>query len=57
LVLCIDEKTGIQALERKYPGRLPVTGRAGRQEFEYIRHGALSLFASREVHSGQVAGW
>lgn len=57
LVLCIDEKTGIQALERKYPGRLPAPGRAGRQEFEYIRHGALSLFAAREVHSGQVTGW
>jgi len=57
IVLCIDEKTGIQALERKYPGRLPVPGCPGRQEFEYIRHGTRSLFAAREVHSGQVTGW
>jgi transposase len=56
-VLCIDEKTGIQALERKYPDRQPGPSRLGRREFEYIRHGTLSLFAAREVHSGQVTGW
>ena len=56
-VLCIDEKTGIQALERKYPDRLPTPSHLGRREFEYIRHGTLTLFAAREVHSGQVTGW
>jgi transposase len=57
VVLCIDEKTGIQALERKFPDRAPAPRRHGRREFEYIRHGTLSLFAAREVHSGQVFGW
>lgn len=56
-VLCIDEKTGIQALERKYPDQPPTPSRPGRREFEYIRHGTLTLFAAREVHSGQVTGW
>src|SRR6266849_5158256 len=39
LVLCVDEKTSIQALERKYPGRPMEAGRPERREFEYIRHG------------------
>lgn len=57
VVLCIDEKTAIQALERVYPERLPEPRSPGRREFEYIRHGTLTLFAAREVHSGQVTGW
>lgn len=57
IVLCIDEKTSIQALEQKYPDRLPAPRRPGRREFEYIRHGTLTLFAAREVQSGQVTGW
>ncbi len=57
VVLCMDEKTGILALERRWPDRLPTPGQAGRREFEYIRHGTLTLFAAREVHSGQVIGW
>ena len=39
IVLSIDEKTGIQALERKFPAALPAPGRYGRREFENIRHG------------------
>lgn len=35
IVLCIDEKTGIQALERKYPDRMPAPECSGRREFEY----------------------
>ncbi|MDE3076816.1 MAG: IS630 family transposase [Chloroflexota bacterium] len=58
VVLCIDEKTAIQALERAAPERLPGPHNVlGRREFEYIRHGTLTLFAAREVHSGQVTGW
>lgn len=57
MVLCIDEKTGIQALERRFPDRPPAPGRSGRREFEYLRHGTLTLFAAQEVASGRVYGW
>ena len=56
IVLSIDEKTGIQALERKSSGRDPARGRARRREFEYIRHGTQSLIAAFEVASGKVFG-
>ena len=39
VVLSVDEKTGIQAIERKHADRAPVPGRARRREYEYIRHG------------------
>ncbi|HEX9869952.1 MAG TPA: transposase, partial [Candidatus Tectomicrobia bacterium] len=49
-----DEKTGIQALERKHP-TLPLTpGRIERREYEYIRHGTLALIANFEIATGQV---
>jgi len=56
VVLSIDEKTGMQALERKYPGRRPGLGQPGRREFEYIRHGTLTLIAALNVHTGAVLG-
>jgi len=56
VVLSIDEKTSIQALERKYPGTPAKPRQAGRFEFEYIRHGTQSLIAAFEVHTGQVFG-
>jgi len=39
VVLSFDEKTGMQAVERKHPDRPPRPGRLARHEFEYIRHG------------------
>ena len=54
IVLSIDEKTGIQAIERKHLGRGPVPGRLRRREFEYIRHGTQTLIAALDVHTGQV---
>jgi transposase len=55
-LLCIDEKTGIQALERRYP-TLPVRpGQIERREFEYVRHGVVDLFAAFDVRTGQVFG-
>lgn len=54
VVLSIDEKTSIQAIERKYPGRNPATGRLRRREFEYIRHGTQTLIAALNVHTGEV---
>lgn len=56
LVLCVDEKTSIQALERKYPGRSMKPGRPERREFEYIRHGPRCLIASLIVPTGQILG-
>lgn len=49
-----DEKTGIQALERKYPKRSMRPGKVEKQEFEYLRHGAQCLMANFMVATGQV---
>lgn len=56
VVLSIDEKTGMQALERRFPDRPAVPGRPRRREFEYTRHGTQSLLCAFEVHRGQVVG-
>lgn len=56
VVLSIDEKTGVQAIERKHADRAPQCGRARRREFEYIRHGTQALTAALDVHSGRVLG-
>jgi len=55
-VLCIDEKTCIQALERRRRLVLPRPGREGRCEFEYIRHGTRCLIAAFDIRSGKVFG-
>ena len=56
VVLCVDEKTAIQALDRLDPV-LPLSpGRAERHGFEYYRHGTLSLYAALEVATGRVDG-
>src|SRR5688572_20170436 len=56
VVLCIDEKTAIQALDRLDPV-LPLSpGRAERHGFEYFRHGTLSLYAALNTESGEVIG-
>ena len=55
-VFCVDEKTAIQALDRKDP-ILPLSpGRAERHGFEYVRHGTLSLFAALNIKTGDVLG-
>ena len=56
VVFCIDEKTTIQALDRRDPV-LPLSpGRAERHGFEYVKHGVLSLYAALDVGSGHVEG-
>jgi len=55
-VLCIDEKTGMQALEHKYPFKAPTRNTPGRREFEYRRHGTRTLFAAFNPHTGHVFG-
>ena len=55
-VFCVDEKTAIQALDRRDP-ILPLSpGRAERHGFEYVRHGTLSLYAALETQTGEVLG-
>ena len=54
VVLSIDEKTGMQALERRFPDRPPARGRRRRREFEYTRHGTQSLLCAFEVHRGRA---
>lgn len=53
-VMSCDKMTGIQALERAYPTHAMTFGQVERQEFEYVRHGTLSLIASWDVATGQV---
>jgi len=49
-----DEKTGIQATERKHPTKPMKPGHVALREFEYIRHGTQALIASFEVATGQI---
>jgi len=54
IVLSVDEKTSIQALERTQPPLPLRAGRAVRHTHDYRRHGVLDLFAALEVATGQV---
>ena len=55
-VFCVDEKTAIQALDRKDPV-LPLSpGRTERHGFEYYRHGTRSLYAAFNTKTGEVLG-
>jgi transposase len=49
-----DEMTGIQALERNAPDRPMTSGRCQRIEFEYTRHGTLTLIGNFEVTTGEL---
>jgi len=53
-LVSLDEKTGIQALERAHPTRPLRPGQVELREFEYIRHGTLTLIANLEVATGQI---
>jgi transposase len=54
VVLSIDEKTAIAARSRKHPGRLAAPGRPAYQEFEYVRHGTVSIVAALDIQTGQA---
>jgi transposase len=56
LVLCVDEKSQIQALERTAP-LLPMRpGQAERRAHDYLRHGTTTLFAALDTKTGNVIG-
>ena len=54
LVICCDEKTGMQILQRKYPTQPARPGYPEKREFEYIRHGTRTLITSFVVPTGEV---
>jgi len=56
LVLCIDEKSQIQALDRTQPGLPMKKGRCGTMTHDYKRNGTTTLFAALEVLQGKVVG-
>ena len=56
LVLCCDEKSQVQALDRTQPGLPLKKGRAGTMTHDYVRHGTTTLFAALNVADGTVIG-
>ena len=56
VVFSVDEKTAIQALDRKDPVLPLAPGRAERHGFESVRHGTLSLYAAFNTKTGEVLG-
>jgi transposase len=56
VVLSIDEKSQIQALDRTQPGLPLKPGRCGTMTHDYVRHGTTTLFAALNVFDGRVIG-
>src|SRR6202795_3546012 len=56
LVLCVDEKSQIQALDRTQPGLPMKKGRCGTLTHDYVRHGTKTLLAALNVLDGTVIG-
>jgi transposase len=56
LVLCADEKTSVQALDRTQPGLPLVKGRLGTMTHDYKRNGTTTLFAALEMTEGRIIG-
>ena len=56
LVLCVDEKSQIQALDRTQPGLPMKPGRCGTMTHDYKRHGTTTLFAALSLLDGKVIG-
>lgn len=54
VLISVDEKTGIQAKSRKHPQIPARPGRDARREFEYVRHGTISIIAAMNVATGHV---
>jgi transposase/biotin operon repressor len=54
MVLCVDEKTGVQALDRTAPILPLLPGMPQRQTHDYTRHGTTNLYAALDIASGKV---
>lgn len=55
-VVCLDEKTGLQATSALHKKLPMASGRVERREFGYKRHGVLALYAALKVHEGKIFG-
>jgi len=56
IVLCVDEKSQVQALDRTQPIQPALPGRPAKASHDYVRHGTTSLFAALDVATGKVIG-
>ena len=56
VVLCVDEKSQVQALDRSQPVLPMRPGQAERRTHDYYRHGTTSLFAALDIATGEVIG-
>jgi len=56
LVLCVDEKSHIQALDRSQPVVAERPGQIERRSHDYTRHGGTSLFAALDIATGRIIG-
>jgi transposase len=56
IVLCVDEKSQVQALDRTQPIQPALPGRPEKASHDYVRHGTTSLFAALDVATGRVIG-
>ncbi len=54
VVISVDEKTGVQATERKYETQMAKPGKPGKYEYEYIRHGTQTLIAGFNTINGKA---
>ena len=57
LVICLDEKANMQALERAAPTQPMMPGQIQRIEHEYIRHGVVNFLVALFVQTGKMRGW
>jgi transposase len=56
MVLCVDEKSQVQALDRTQPILPMRPGQIERRTHDYVRHGTTSLFAALDIKTGEVLG-
>ncbi len=56
-IICLDEKPGMQALERRYPDVPMEPGSAVKREYEYIRHGTIVLMGAFDARVGKAFGF
>jgi transposase len=56
-IICVDEKPGMQALERRYPDVPMMACAPVKREFEYIRHGTLALMGAFDTRAGKAFGF
>lgn len=56
IVLCVDKKSQVRAVERTQPPQPLRPGQPERRTHDYVRHGTTSLFATLKVATGKVIG-